>query len=49
MNLKIEGVEILQVEGDKVKIKVKASSDFARGFNMAFMEYMLSENSLFEN
>ena len=39
MNLKIEGVEILQVEGDKVKIKVKASSDFARGFNMAFMEY----------
>jgi len=39
MNLKIEGVEILQVEGDKVKIKVKASSDFARGLNMAFMEY----------
>jgi ketosteroid isomerase-like protein len=38
MNLKIEGVEILQVEGDKVKIKVKTSSDFARGFNMAFME-----------
>lgn len=39
MNLKIEGVEILQVEGDKVKIKVKASSDFARGFNIAFLEY----------
>ena len=38
MNLKIEGVEILQVEGDKVKIKVTTSSDFARGFNMAFME-----------
>jgi len=38
MNLKIEGMEILQVEGDKVKIKVKTSSDFARGFNMAFME-----------
>jgi len=31
MNLKIEGVEILQVEGDKVKIKVTTSSDFARG------------------
>ena len=39
MNLKIEGVEILQVEGDKVKIKVTTSSDFARGFNMAFMEF----------
>ena len=39
MNFKVEGVEMLQVEGDKVKIKVKASSDFARGFNMAFMEY----------
>jgi len=38
MNLKIEGVEMLQVEGDKVKIKVTTSSDFARGFNMAFME-----------
>ena len=39
MNLKLEGVEILQVEGDKVKIKVITSSDFARGFNMAFMEF----------
>ena len=39
MNFKVEGVEILQVEGDKVKIRVKTSSDFARGFNMAFMEY----------
>jgi hypothetical protein len=38
MNLKIEGVEILQLEGDKLKIKVKTSSDFARGFDMAFME-----------
>lgn len=38
MNLKIEGLEILQAEGDKVKIKLKTSSDFARGFNMAFME-----------
>ena len=38
MNLKIEGVEILQVEGDKVKIKVTTSSDFSRGFNMIFME-----------
>jgi ketosteroid isomerase-like protein len=38
MNLKIEGMEILQVEGDKLKIKLKTSSDFARGFNMAFME-----------
>lgn len=40
MNLKIEGVEILQLEGDKLKIKVKTSSDFARGLNMAFLEYM---------
>ena len=39
MNLKLEGVEILQVEGDIVKIKVITSSDFARGFNMAFMEF----------
>jgi ketosteroid isomerase-like protein len=39
MNLKLEGVEILQVEGDKVKIKVITSSDLARGFNMAFMEF----------
>ena len=39
MNFKIEGVEILKVEGDKVKIKVITSSDLARGFNMAFMEF----------
>jgi hypothetical protein len=39
MNFKIEGVEILKVEGDKVKIKVITSSDFARGFNIAFLEF----------
>ena len=38
MNLKIEEVEILQVEGDKIKIKIKISSDLTRGFNIAFME-----------
>ncbi len=38
MKLKIEGVDILQVEGDKVKIKVKTSSDLARGLNIAFLE-----------
>jgi len=40
MNFKIEGVEILKVEGDKLNIRVKTSSDFARGFNIAFLEYM---------
>ena len=38
MKLKIEGAEILQVEGDKVKIKIKISSDLTRGFNIAFLE-----------
>jgi hypothetical protein len=38
MNLKIEGVEILQVEGDKVKIKVKITSHLTRGLNIAFLE-----------
>ena len=40
MNFKVEGVEILKVEGDKLNIRVKTSSDFARGFNIAFLEYM---------
>lgn len=40
MNFKCEGVEILQVEGDKVKLILKTSSDFARGLNIAFLEYM---------
>jgi len=39
MNFKVEGVEILQVEGDKVNLRVRASADFARGLNMAFLEY----------
>ena len=38
MKLKIEGAEILQMEGDKVKIKIKISSDLTRGFNIAFLE-----------
>ena len=38
MNLKIEGVEILQVEGDKVKIKVKITSHLTRGLNIASLE-----------
>ena len=40
MNFKIEGVEILKVEGDKLNVRVKSSSDFARGFNIAFLEHM---------
>jgi len=40
MNFKIEGVEILKVEGDKLNVKVKSSSDFARGLNIAFLEHM---------
>jgi len=40
MNFKIEGVEILKVEGDKLNLRVKSSSDFARGFNIAFLEHM---------
>ena len=40
MNFKVEGVEMLKVEGDKLNIRVKTSSDFARGFNIAFLEYM---------
>ena len=40
MKFKIEGVEILKVEGDKLNVRVKSSSDFARGFNIAFMEHM---------
>jgi ketosteroid isomerase-like protein len=39
MNFKVEGVEILQVEGDKVNLRVRASADFARGLNIAFLEY----------
>ncbi len=38
MDLKIEEVEILQVEGDKVKIKIKATSYLTRGLNIAFLE-----------
>lgn len=40
MHFKIEGVEILKVEGDKLNVRVKSSSDFARGFNIAFLEHM---------
>jgi len=40
MNFKIEGVEILKVEGDKLNLRVKSSSDFARGFNIAFLKHM---------
>lgn len=40
MDFKVEGVEILKVEGDKLNVRVKTSSDFARGFNIAFLEYM---------
>ena len=29
---------MLQMEGDKVKIKIKISSDLTRGFNIAFLE-----------
>lgn len=39
MNFKVEGVEILNVEGDKVNLRVRASADFARGLNIAFLEY----------
>ena len=39
MNFKVEGVEILHVEGDKVNLRVKTSSDFARRLSIAFLEY----------
>ena len=38
MELKIEGQEILQVEGDKAKIKIKTSTDLNRRLNIAFLE-----------
>ena len=38
MKLKIEGLEMLQMEGDKAKIKIKISSDLTRGLNIAFLE-----------
>jgi ketosteroid isomerase-like protein len=38
MKLKIEGLEMLQMEGDKAKIKIIISSDLTRGLNIAFLE-----------
>ena len=38
MKLKIEGVEMLKMEGDKAKIKIITSSDLTRGLNIAFLE-----------
>jgi len=38
MKLKIEGLEMLKMEGDKAKIKIIISSDLTRGLNIAFLE-----------